>query len=116
MNDMEDIRITECENRHLYPSNLYKTCPYCKKGAEEIAKREAVKKAEEPEFHINTKSENSRLRFCKYTEVFKAILSVLFAPIVIMFKIIDLFPGKYEARYDSHYWDKYGSYWERHVK
>ena len=51
MNDMEDIRITECKNRHLYPSNLYKTCPYCKKGAEEIAKREALKKLLQIELH-----------------------------------------------------------------
>ncbi len=110
MNDMEDIRITECKNRHLYPSNLYKTCPYCKKGAEEIAKREALKKSDERELHINTPAENSRLRFNKFTDILGAILSIIFAPLIILYKIVELNPYGYPSRndiWDPHFWDKY---------
>ena len=102
MNDMEDIRITECKNRHLYPSNLYKTCPYCQKGAEEIAKREALKKSDERELHINTPWENFKNSFNKNTEGFREIGGIIS-------RVLDKIPDedKGDPFRDPHFWDLY---------
>ena len=59
---MEDIIVAKCKNGHLYPSNLHETCPYCIEEKKLIEKRKAVRevirKADEREFHINTRWEN----------------------------------------------------------
>lgn len=62
---MENITVAKCENGHLYPSNLHKTCPYCIEEKKMIEKknavREVIKRSNEREFHINTKWENFEL-------------------------------------------------------
>ena len=110
IDETREVKVVQCPKGHLYPGNVHKTCPYCIKEAEEIAKREALKKAEEPEFHINTPAENSRLRFNKFTDILGAILSIIFAPLIILYKIVELNPYGYPSRndiWDPHFWDKY---------
>ena len=108
IDETKEVKVVQCPKGHLYPGNVHKTCPYCIKEAEEIAKREALKKAEEPEFHINTPAENSELRFNKFTEVIGGILFILFAPLVILFRITEMFPSRGEIWRNPRYWDKYG--------
>ena len=102
IDETKEVKVVQCPKGHLYPGNVHKTCPYCIKEAEEIAKREALKKAEEPEFHINTPAENSELRFNKFTE---AIGGILF----IISRVLDKIPDKDKGDpfRDPHFWDLY---------
>ena len=102
---MENIKIIQCKNGHMYPAHLHKTCPYCMKfdeGSSKLrAERNALKNGYEREFHINTRWENFKLRFSKITSGIRYLLDVIY-------ELLEKLPRdpRKEGR-DPHFFDMY---------
>ena len=102
IDETKEVKVVQCPKGHLYPGNVHKTCPYCIKEAEEIAKREAFKKSDERELHINTPWENFKNSFNKNTEGFREIGGIISR---VLYKIPDKDKG--DPFRDPHFWDLY---------
>jgi hypothetical protein len=101
IDETREVKVVQCPTGHLYPGNVHKTCPYCIKEAEEIANREALKKSDEREFHINTRQENFKIWFNNVT----AGLRYLFD---IIFELLEKLPREpRKAWRDPHFFDLY---------
>ena len=102
IDETREVKVVQCPKGHLYPGNVHKTCPYCIKEAEEISKREALKKSDERELHINTPWENFKNSFNKNTEGFREIGGIIS-------RVLDKIPDedKGDPFRDPHFWDLY---------
>ena len=102
IDETREVKVVQCPKGHLYPGNVHNTCPYCTKESEEIAKREALKKSDERELHINTPWENFKNSFNKNTEGFREIGGIIS-------RVLDKIPDedKGDPFRDPHFWDLY---------
>ncbi|SFC91465.1 hypothetical protein [Ruminococcus albus] len=89
MDDIREVNIVQCSKGHMYSSNEYKSCPYCKKYEQrQEAEAQKFRVKRQRELHVNTRWENFKLWYNEHFGTATYVVVKTFKIITAPFRFI----------------------------